>query len=386
MLQALLTALNGPQPNRGLQGGSHGAGPRDDPIETGLMEALSCLQERPNFHEIVSTTNDYNQTLAHLSIFYEYPSLLGRLVEWGINLTIADVNGLTALHCAYMKGDLESVRTLRRGGASETAMGKQGRTPSELQPEGLEGFGSDIDPDAEVAARLDKKVYPEADDIDEQLALGEQFGSLDLDDDNDSWHDASEDEASEGEDPDDMIVDSFTSGDEGGSGGVASGSGGGQVASSSKEPAINIMNQLLLEKNRWRKQKSSGPRMLPDTPYDAAITSVSKTLRETEAEPEAVHFLTTGIFPDGMILLMSLRREMTAEEVSEFQSAPGTLTTASVETGKLSTADSARRIISWTSTNSPILSICPEASPADKKLGRRWRCFGCCGLTSSESA
>jgi len=159
VLQALLTTLNGSQQNRGLQGGSHGAGPREDPIETGLIEALSCLQERPNFHEIVSTTNDYNQTLAHLSILYDYPSLLGRLVEWHIKLSIADVNGLTALHCAYMKGDLDSVRSLRRGGASETVMDKLGRTPSELLPEGLEGFESDTDVDAEPAAGLDAEVY-----------------------------------------------------------------------------------------------------------------------------------------------------------------------------------------------------------------------------------
>ena len=151
MLQALLTSL---QPNHGLQGGSHGTGPRDDPIETSLIEALSCLQSRPNFHEIVSTTSDYHQTLAHLAIIYGYPSLLGCLVEWHIDLTIADVNGLTALHCAYMKGDPDTVRILRRGGASESATDKLGRTPSELQPEGLEGFDSDIDPGVERAAGM----------------------------------------------------------------------------------------------------------------------------------------------------------------------------------------------------------------------------------------
>ena len=327
VLQVLLTALNGPQSNPGLQGGGRGAGPQDDPIETGLVEALGCLQARPNFNEIVSTTNDYSQTLAHLSIFYDYPYLLGCLVEWGIDLTIADVNGLTVLHCAYMKGDLESVRLLRRAGAPETLTDKLGRTPSELQPEGLEGFDSDINVDAEVAFGLDAEVYPETDDIDEQLALGEQFSALDLDDDNDSGHGQSdsEDDASEDEeDPDGMAIDSIPGGEEGGSGGVASGSGSGQVASSSKQPAINIMNQLLLEKNK-RKKKNRGPRMLPDTPYDAAISSVSKKLREAEAELEAVDFLTTGIFPDGMISLVSLKTEMTPDEVGEFQLAGGSL-------------------------------------------------------------
>ena len=338
MLQVLLTSLNGPQPNRGLQGGSHGAGPRDDPIETGLMEALSCLQARPNFHEIVSTTNDYHQTLAHLAILYDYPSLLGRLVEWRINLTIADVNGLTALHCAYMKGDPDVVRILRRGGASETVTDKLGRTPSELQPEGLEGFDSDIDLDAELAAAIDADAYPEADDFDEQLALGEQFSALDLEDDNDSGHGQSdsEDDASEEEEenPDNMAVDSIPGNNEGDGGGVASGSGGvarsgqigvasgsggGRIASGSKEPAIHIMNQLLLEKNRRKKKKNRGARMLPDTPYDPAISSISKKLREAEAEAEALEYLTSEVFPDGAISLVSLKKEMTQEELEEFQ-------------------------------------------------------------------
>jgi len=119
-----------------------------------------------------------------------------------------------------MKGDIDSVRALRRGGASETATDKLGRTPSEPQPERLE-FDSGIDVDAEVAAGLG--VCPEADDIDEQPELGEQFSALDLDDDNDSGRGQSDskDGASEDEGPDDMVIDSFINGNARGSGGVA---------------------------------------------------------------------------------------------------------------------------------------------------------------------
>jgi hypothetical protein len=223
-----------------------------------------------------------------------------------------------------MKGDLEIVRILKRGGASENAVDKIGRTPSELLPEGLE---SDLDLDAEVALGLDAEVYPEeeGDDIDEQLALGEQFSALDLDDDNDSGHGQSdsEDDASDAEDADDMAVDALVAGE--GAGASGSGGGGGPVASSSKEPAINIMNQLLLEKNKRKKKKNRGPRMLPDTPYDAAISSVSKKLREAEAEPEAVDFLMSGIFPGGDITLVELKTEMTTDELNEFHVAQGTL-------------------------------------------------------------
>ena len=258
MLQALITSLNGPQPYRGPQGGSHGAGPRDDPIEIGLMKALSCLQARPNFHEIVSTTNDYHQTFAHLAILYDYPSLLGRLVEWRIDLTIADVNGLTALHCAYMKGDPDSVRILRRGGASKSATDKLGRTPSGLQPEGLGGFDLDIDLDVELAAGLDADVYPEANDINEQLALGERFSTLDSGN------------------------DSGLSTGSGEGGGGTSGSGSGPIASRSKKPAIRIMDQSPLERNKRRK-KNRSHRML--TFYDAAVSGISNRLREAKIFP-----------------------------------------------------------------------------------------------------
>jgi len=352
LLQGLLTALNGPQPNRGLQGGSH-ARPRQDSIEASLVEALTCLQARSDFHEIVSTTNDYNQTLAHLSIRYGYSSLLSHLVEWGIDLTIADANGLTALQFANHEGDLDSMRILRRGGASETMTDTLSRTPSEPQ---LEDFDSDSDLDAEVAARLDTEVpsevlwdrqsrefdsavdldtevavglssgvYPPENDIDGQLGLGELFSALDLDSDMDSGHGPSDfdDYASDdNEDPGNMVINAF--GDvKDDSGGGASGNPGEQFASSSTKSPISMVNRLLLQKNRRRK-RSQGPRMLPDTPYDAAISSVSKRLREIEAEPEAIDFLTSGLFPDGTISLTSLMTEMTPEEVTKFQVARGT--------------------------------------------------------------
>jgi len=228
-----------------------------------------------------------------------------------------------------MKGDPDSVRILRRGGASETVTDKLGRTPSDLQPE---GFSSTIDLDAEVAAGLDTEMWPAENDIDEQMALGEQFNNLDSNDDTESGYSQSDfgDDASDQGDPENMAAESFTGGEEGGEGGEGgggggpSGSGGGQVASGSKEPAIMVMNQLLLDRNRRRK-KHSGPQILPDTPYDASISSVSSKLREAEAEPDAIDFLMRGIFPNGKISLAPLTTEMTPQEVAQFQVSPGTL-------------------------------------------------------------
>jgi len=226
-LQTLLTALYGNHGNRGLQGGSHGAGPQDDPIEISLVDALSCLQTRPDFHEILSTTNDYSQTFAHLSILYGYPSLLRHLVEWCIDLAISDVNGLTALHCAFMKGDRDSVRILRQGGASETVTDKLGRTPSELGPE---KFGSAIGRDGRAAAELDTEIHMGEHDYEEKVALEEQFSTLESRDYSDSGHSQCDPGEFDEDGPESMAADPFTGGNEGGGGGGASGSGGGQIA------------------------------------------------------------------------------------------------------------------------------------------------------------
>jgi len=116
VLQALVTALTGPQGNRILRGRGHGVQPHEELTEAGLVQALDCIQARPNFREILSTTNEYNQTLAHLAILHDYPSLLRHIVDWCIDLANSDLNGLTVPHCAYMKGDPHSGHILRREG------------------------------------------------------------------------------------------------------------------------------------------------------------------------------------------------------------------------------------------------------------------------------
>ena len=150
-----------------------------------------------------------------------------------------------------MKGNLDSVHILRRGGASEIVTDILGRTPSELQPEGLKRYDSDIDPESEFAG-LDAGVYPEADGVDEQPTIvKQQLSALNLDIGIDSGHgqpDSENDNSENRKEPDGMIVDSLAGGDEGDIGGIAGGSGslasdrgGAQFASSSKEPVTNII-------------------------------------------------------------------------------------------------------------------------------------------------
>ena len=248
-----MAALSKPQGNQILQGRS------ENPIETGLVHALNCIRARPNFREIASTTNEYSQTLAHLAILYDYPSLLRHLVDWCIDLAISDVNGLTALHFAYMKGDLHTVRILRRGGAPEDARDKLGRIPSDLWPK---GFDRDFD--------IDVEVHPTRNDMDVQVALGGQFGALGLDEDSDSGNDQSdfEDDTSDTNKPAGITIDSFTDAD-GGSGG----SGSVQIAPVSKEPVIE-----------------RGPPILPSPPSGTSISNAIgiKIPREAASKPRSL--------------------------------------------------------------------------------------------------
>jgi len=118
--------------------GTHQAGQ----VESSVIKRLQSLREKSGFRTIVSTTDDSSQTLAHLSARFGYISLLQHLVEWEIDLTVADVSGLTALHWAYLKGDWESARILLWADAPQGVKDKLGRLPRDLAPEGsgLEGL------------------------------------------------------------------------------------------------------------------------------------------------------------------------------------------------------------------------------------------------------
>ena len=243
VLQALFTALSGSQGNQILQGRSGVVQPQENTIETGLVHALSCIQARPNFREIVSTTNESGQSLAHLAILYDYPSLLRHLVDWGIDLALSDVNGLTALHFAYMKGDRHDVRVLQRGDAPETAKDKLGRIPSDLQPEEFDG-----------GCESDVEMHPSENDIDEQVGLS----ALALHEYNTSEHgqSESEDDAPDAKKPASIAVDSFVDGDEG-----AGGSGRYRMPPGFTESVIERF-----------------PRILPSPPSNISNNNVSEIL------------------------------------------------------------------------------------------------------------
>jgi len=81
------------------------------------------------------------------------------------------------------------------------------------------------------------------------------------------------------------------------------------------------MNQLLVSKESRNKR---GPRLIPDTPYEAAVSTVVKKLQDTEVEPAAIEFLCNGVFPDGIITLEALKAPITVQEATWFQVEEGT--------------------------------------------------------------
>jgi hypothetical protein len=170
-LQAVLSILNPPKSERPLQGCSDGT-MHNAIVESSVIQALLSLHTQPNFQHVVSVSNDYGQTLAHLSILYGFKSLLKSLIDWNVELGVTDNNGLTALHCAYLAGDRDSILLLRRGGAPTSIPDKLGRTPVDLWP-----GGSDSASEIEAGIAADLKRGPQT-GVEEQVALGAKFDAL----------------------------------------------------------------------------------------------------------------------------------------------------------------------------------------------------------------
>ena len=57
------------------------------------------------------------------------PTLLQKVAQWGIDVGVQNVNGFTALYCAYLRGDLDAVRVLKGYGADEDIGDNLGRQP-----------------------------------------------------------------------------------------------------------------------------------------------------------------------------------------------------------------------------------------------------------------
>jgi hypothetical protein len=101
-------------------------------LEGWTLRFLTSLSHTPGWKRTVSLMNEYHQTLAHLAVLFRYTTLLEKVAQWGIDVDVQDVNGFTALHCAYSCGDLDSVGILKGYGADEDIEDNLGRRPLDM--------------------------------------------------------------------------------------------------------------------------------------------------------------------------------------------------------------------------------------------------------------
>jgi len=100
--------------------------------ESTFLEVLAFFKSLPDFEQRLSTVNEYGQSLLHLAVYLRYRELVQRLVDWGIDLNIKDVNGFTALHSAYHCGDSSITHSLEQRGGIQLSLDILGRPPIEL--------------------------------------------------------------------------------------------------------------------------------------------------------------------------------------------------------------------------------------------------------------
>ena len=110
---------------------THSMAPSSFP-ESAFIEVLDAFKHLPDFEQRLSTVNIYRQSLLHLAVHLRYRELVQRLVDWGIDINIKDMNGFTALHTAYLCGDPSITRALEQLSVIQLSLDVLGRPPLEL--------------------------------------------------------------------------------------------------------------------------------------------------------------------------------------------------------------------------------------------------------------
>jgi hypothetical protein len=100
--------------------------------ESAFLDILAALRPLSEFPRLLATVNEEGQNLLHLAIHLRYRELAQKLIRWGIDLDVKDVNGFTALHAGYLCDDLLVVGMLEAKGAKPFVLDGLGRSPTEL--------------------------------------------------------------------------------------------------------------------------------------------------------------------------------------------------------------------------------------------------------------
>ena len=104
----------------------------DRELEELGVRFLATISDSPHWSDDLSFIDENDQTIAHLCVLSGYTRLLTKVVDWGIDLDVQDVNGLTALHFAYLREDRDCVRILKEAGANENIKDNLGRIPRRM--------------------------------------------------------------------------------------------------------------------------------------------------------------------------------------------------------------------------------------------------------------
>ena len=104
----------------------------DRELEELGVRFLSTISDSRHWSDDLSSVDENRQTIAHLCVLSGYTRLLTKVAEWGIDLDVQDVSGLTALHCAYLREDWDCVRILKEAGANEYIKDNLGRIPRRM--------------------------------------------------------------------------------------------------------------------------------------------------------------------------------------------------------------------------------------------------------------
>ena len=121
----------------------HGAGGQGGPddsntalpsslSESAFVDILSALEPLPDFDYRLAMVNEQGQTLLHLAVHLRYRTLVQKLISWGIDLSVKDVNGSTALCAAYLCDDRFVIALLEQGGAEPFVLVELGQTPTKV--------------------------------------------------------------------------------------------------------------------------------------------------------------------------------------------------------------------------------------------------------------
>jgi len=104
----------------------------DRELEEMGVRFLASISDSPHWSNDLSVPDENDQTIAHLCVLSGYTRLLTKVVDWGIDLDVRDVSGLTALHFAYLREDWDCVRILKEAGANEDIKDDLGRIPRKM--------------------------------------------------------------------------------------------------------------------------------------------------------------------------------------------------------------------------------------------------------------